>query len=76
MYGYGDKQIPGHMWLITEENFYTYMAVSGDGNCIPLTQTLYLRSPIPVIISMTITDFTPGIKDRSVFVIPDICNKT
>ncbi|CAF1105066.1 unnamed protein product, partial [Didymodactylos carnosus] len=64
MYGYGDKQIPGHTWFFKADNYVMYITVSGDGHCVPLSETVFIGGQTPMITSLTITDFTEGIKDR------------
>lgn len=45
MYGYGDKQIIGDTWLITQDERIMYFTVSNDGLCIPLNGHSYSQNP-------------------------------
>ncbi|CAF0941682.1 unnamed protein product [Rotaria sordida] len=69
-YGYGDKQIIGDTWLVTNDNIVNYATVSRDDLCVPLSGHIFLPS---VLTALTTTDFTLKIDDPSIFNIPAEC---
>ena len=51
IYGSGDKQIIGDMWLINTNGTLTYATVT-RGDCFPLTESMFVPEPRKFFISL------------------------
>ncbi|CAF1384533.1 unnamed protein product [Rotaria sordida] len=72
MHGFDNNQFKGDTWYVEDNNAVSFVTVSGDGNCIPVSTNTFISNP-RVVNSATITNYVPKINDPSIFDIPEEC---